>query len=161
MRPTPAPLTNRVTREPTDTKQGATIWFTGLPASGKSTVARLVAPQLQARGWITCTLDGDDMREGLNRDLGFSETDRNENIRRISEVSKLLARAGVIALVPAISPYRKGRDVARRIHSDAGLVFLEVFVDAPVELCKQRDPKGLYARARAGELEGLTGVGAP
>jgi len=106
-------------------------------------------------------LDGDNLRHGLNADLGFSDDDRAENVRRVSEVARLLADAGVVALVPVISPFRAGRERARRIHEEAGVRFLEVFVDTPIEVCERRDPKGLYRRARAGELPGFTGIDSP
>ena len=106
-------------------------------------------------------LDGDNLRHGLNGDLGFSADDRAENVRRVGEVARLFADAGVVALVPLISPYRAGRDHARALHEAAGLPFVEVFVDTPIEVCEQRDPKGLYAKARAGELTGFTGIDDP
>ncbi|HEY3143541.1 MAG TPA: adenylyl-sulfate kinase [Acidimicrobiales bacterium] len=140
---------------------GATVWFTGLSGSGKSTVAVEVERTLIARGRPAYLLDGDNIRHGLNADLGFSAKDRTENIRRIGEVARLFADAGVIALVPVISPYRVDRDQARRIHEAAGLRFIEVFVDTPIEICEARDPKGLYAKARAGEITGFTGVDDP
>jgi bifunctional enzyme CysN/CysC len=138
--------------------RGATVWLTGLSGSGKSTIAAAVTGALVERGIATYTLDGDNVRHGLNGDLGFSPEDRVENVRRIGEVARLLADAGLVVLVPVISPYRAGRDHARRLHEAAALPFLEVFVDAPLEVCEARDPKGLYARARAGELRGMTGV---
>jgi adenylyl-sulfate kinase len=141
--------------------RGATVWFTGLSGSGKSTVASSVAALLNERGVLSYTLDGDNLRLGLNGDLGFSADDRTENVRRVGEVARLFADAGVIALVPLISPYRAGRDHARALHEAAGLPFLEVFVDTPIEVCEQRDPKGLYRKARAGELKGFTGIDDP
>jgi adenylyl-sulfate kinase len=140
---------------------GATVWLTGLSGSGKSTVAGALAALLSGRGVLTYTLDGDNLRHGLNGDLGFSPEDRTENVRRVGEVARLFADAGVIALVPLISPYRAGRDHARALHVAAGVPFLEVFVDTPVEVCEQRDPKGLYAMARKGEIVGFTGVDDP
>lgn len=140
---------------------GATVWFTGLSGSGKSTIASAVAVELTRRGVLTYTLDGDNLRHGLNADLGFGAEDRAENVRRVAEVARLFADAGIVTLVPLISPYRAGREHARALHDAAGLVFLEVFVDAPLAVCEERDPKGLYARARAGELRGLTGVDDP
>jgi adenylyl-sulfate kinase len=140
---------------------GATVWFTGLSGSGKSTVASVLTALLTARGVLTYTLDGDNLRHGLNGDLGFSAADRAENVRRVGEVARLFADAGVIALVPLISPYRAGRDHARSLHVAAGLEFVEVFVDTPIEVCEQRDPKGLYKKARAGELTGFTGIDDP
>jgi bifunctional enzyme CysN/CysC len=141
--------------------RGATVWFTGLSGSGKSTIASAVAGDLTRRGVLTYTLDGDNLRHGLNGDLGFSADDRAENVRRVAEVARLFADAGVVTLVPLISPYRAGRGHARALHEAAGLVFLEVFVDAPLDVCEARDPKGLYAKARAGELTGFTGIDDP
>jgi bifunctional enzyme CysN/CysC len=140
---------------------GATVWLTGLSGSGKSTIASALAARLAARGVLTYTLDGDNLRHGLNGDLGFTAADRTENVRRVAEVARLFADAGVVALVPVISPYRAGRAHARELHEAAGLPFVEVFVDTPIEVCEQRDPKGLYAKARAGELTGFTGVDDP
>lgn len=140
---------------------GVTLWFTGLSGSGKSTVANAVAARLLAAGRPAYVLDGDNVRHGLNADLGFSAEDRSENIRRVGEVARLMADAGLVVLVPVISPYRADRRRARRAHEAAGLAFLEVFVDTPLELCEQRDPKGLYRRARAGELSDMTGIDAP
>jgi adenylyl-sulfate kinase len=140
---------------------GATVWFTGLSGSGKSTVAVEVERALVARGRAAYLLDGDNVRHGLNADLGFSAADRTENIRRIGEVARLFADAGVVALVPVISPYRADRARARAIHEAVGLPFVEVFVDTPLAVCEARDPKGLYARARAGEITGFTGVDDP
>jgi bifunctional enzyme CysN/CysC len=141
--------------------QGATLWFTGLPGSGKSTVAAEVERALVTAGRAAYLLDGDNVRHGLNADLGFSPADRTENIRRIGEVARLFADAGVVALVPVISPYRADRARARAIHEDLGLPFVEVFVDTPLAVCEARDPKGLYAKARAGEITGFTGVDDP
>jgi bifunctional enzyme CysN/CysC len=141
--------------------RGATVWLTGLSGSGKSTVASALTTHLTARGVLTYTLDGDNLRHGLNGDLGFSADDRAENVRRVGEVARLFADAGVVALVPLISPYRAGRDHARALHDAAGLDFVEVFVDTPIEECERRDPKGLYAKARAGEITGFTGVDDP
>lgn len=140
---------------------GATVWFTGLSGSGKSSVAVAVERRLVAAGRSAYLLDGDNLRHGLNGDLAFSAADRHENVRRASEVARLFADAGVVALVPLISPYRAGREGARAIHAAADLPFAEVFVDTPLELCEQRDPKGLYARARAGEITGVTGIDDP
>ncbi len=140
---------------------GATVWLTGLSGSGKSTVASALNQRLVADGRLTYTLDGDNVRHGLNGDLGFSAEDRAENVRRIAEVARLLADAGLIVLVPVISPYRAGRDHARALHAAAGLPFVEVFVDAPLDVCEARDPKGLYAKARAGDLPGFTGIDDP
>jgi len=141
--------------------QGATIWFTGLSGSGKSTVATACEVQLIGGGRPAYVLDGDNIRHGLNGDLGFSAEDRAENVRRVGHVACLMADAGLVALVPLVSPYRADRDAVRRLHEAADLRFIEVFVDTPIELCEQRDPKGLYAKARAGELKGFTGVDDP
>ena len=140
---------------------GATVWFTGLSGSGKSTVAVALEDQLLGRGRPTYLLDGDNLRHGLNGDLGFSADDRHENVRRVGEVARLFADAGVVGLVPLISPYRVDRDRARAAHEAADLPFLEVFVNTPIELCEQRDPKGLYKKARAGEITGFTGIDDP
>jgi bifunctional enzyme CysN/CysC len=141
--------------------RGATIWFTGLSGSGKSTVATACEAQLVAAGRPAYVLDGDNIRHGLNGDLGFSAEDRAENVRRVGHVAALMADAGLVALVPLVSPYRADRDDVRQLHAAAGLPFVEVFVDTPIELCEQRDPKGLYAKARAGELTGFTGIDDP
>jgi bifunctional enzyme CysN/CysC len=140
---------------------GATLWFTGLPGAGKSTVAAAVEERLLAAGQPAFLLDGDNLRHGLNGDLGFDEDARRENVRRTAHVARLLAESGTVALVSLVSPYAADRDAASALHAADSLGFLEIFVDAPLELCEQRDPKGLYARARSGELAGLTGVGAP
>jgi bifunctional enzyme CysN/CysC len=140
---------------------GATVWFTGLSGSGKSTVAVALERLLVEAGRPAYVLDGDNLRHGLNGDLGFTAEDRDENVRRVSEVARLMADAGVVALVPLVSPYRAARDRARAVHEAAGLPFLEVFVDTPLEECERRDPKGLYAKARAGELKGFTGIDDP
>lgn len=142
-------------------QRGATIWFTGLPSSGKSTIAFTLEHALVERGHLAYVLDGDNIRHGLNKNLGFSPEDRVENIRRIGEVAKLFADAGLLTCTSFISPYRADRDQARKIHHEAGLPFIEVFVRTPVELCEQRDPKGLYKKAKAGELKEFTGVSAP
>jgi bifunctional enzyme CysN/CysC len=140
---------------------GATLWFTGLPGAGKSTIATAVEERLIAAGQSAFLLDGDNLRHGLNGDLGFDEPARRENVRRTAHVARLLAESGTIALVSLVSPYAADRELAATLHRGDDLEFVEVFVDAPLELCEKRDPKGLYARARAGELSGLTGVGAP
>ncbi len=140
---------------------GATLWFTGLPGAGKSTVAAAVEERLLEMGRPAFLLDGDNLRHGLNGDLGFDESARTENVRRTAHVARLLAESGTVALVSLVSPYAADRRTAASLHVADELDFIEVFVDAPLELCEQRDPKGLYARARAGELSGLTGVGAP
>jgi bifunctional enzyme CysN/CysC len=140
---------------------GATVWLTGFSGSGKSTVSFEVERLLLERGRASYVLDGDNLRQGLNGNLGFSAEDRTENVRRVAEVARLFADAGVVSLVPLISPYRAGRDRARAIHHAAGLSFFEVFVDTPLEECERRDPKGLYAKARAGEITGFTGIDDP
>ncbi len=140
---------------------GATLWFTGLPGAGKSTVAAAVEERLIEAGRPAFMLDGDNLRHGLNGDLGFDEEARSENVRRTAHVARLLAESGTIALVSLVSPFAADRQAAAALHRADGLSFLEIFVDAPLELCQQRDPKGLYARAHSGELAGLTGVGAP
>jgi adenylyl-sulfate kinase len=140
---------------------GATIWLTGLPAAGKSTIAAAVEQRLIAAGRHAFMLDGDNLRHGLNGDLGFDEEARRENVRRTAHVARLLAEAGTVALVSLVSPYAQDREQAVALHAEADLGFIEVFVDASPTLCELRDPKGLYARARAGELHGLTGVDAP
>ena len=140
---------------------GAVVWFTGLSGSGKSTVAYEAERALVAAGRFAVVLDGDNLRHGLNSDLGFSAEDRTENLRRVAEVATLFAESGAIAIVPVISPYRSQRDAARRTVEAAELRFVEVHVDTPIELCEQRDPKGLYAKARAGEIRGFTGIDDP
>jgi adenylylsulfate kinase len=141
--------------------KGATVWLTGLPGSGKTTIAVALEERLIARRVLAYRLDGDNLRHGLCGDLGFSEADREENIRRAGEAAKLFADAGVVVLASFISPYRGARERVARIHAEAHLPFLDVFVDCPVELAEQRDPKGLYAKARAGKVRGFTGVDAP
>jgi bifunctional enzyme CysN/CysC len=150
---------DRAARAAQKGQQPAVYWFTGLSGSGKSTIASLLEKRLHAAGRHTYLLDGDNVRHGLNRDLGFTEADRAENIRRVGEVAKLMADAGLIVLVSFISPYRAERDAVRRLFG--GREFAEVFVDTPVEECARRDPKGLYAKAYAGELPNFTGVDAP
>lgn len=140
---------------------GATVWFTGLPASGKSTIAAAVEERLLAEGRPAYMLDGDNLRHGLNGNLGFEPADRKENIRRTAHVARLFADAGVVAFVSLVSPYRADRDLARSLHAEEGLPFLEVWVSTSAEECARRDPKGLYARAKRGEITGLTGVDAP
>lgn len=138
-----------------------TVWLTGLSGSGKSTIAYAVEEQLNAGGRAAYVLDGDNLRHGINADLGFSQKDRSENVRRVGEIARLMADAGLVVLVPVISPYRADRDAVRESHESIGLRFVEVFVDTPLEVCEQRDPKGLYARARAGEISGMTGIDDP
>jgi bifunctional enzyme CysN/CysC len=140
---------------------GAVVWLTGLSGSGKSTIAAALERLLIESGQPVVRLDGDNVRHGLCADLGFSAADRIENIRRVAEVAVLFAEIGVVALVPLVSPYRSARDSARSTTTAAGLRFIEVFVDTPIELCEERDPKGLYARARAGEITGFTGIDDP
>jgi adenylylsulfate kinase len=152
---------NRQVREDMLQQRGCTIWMTGLPSSGKSTLAFTLEHALVQRNRLAYVLDGDNVRHGLNKNLGFSAEDREENIRRIGEVAKLFADAGFITMTSFISPYRKDRDIARDIHNETGLFFMEVFVDAPIEICEQRDPKGLYKKARRGEIKGFTGVDDP
>jgi len=135
------------------------VWFTGLPSSGKSTIAGEVEHQLNAKGIRTYLLDGDNVRHGLNSNLGFSPQDREENIRRIGEVAKLFVDGGMITFVAFISPYRKDRDRARHILEDGE--FIEVYVKCPVGVCEQRDPKGQYQKAKKGEIKEFTGVSAP
>ena len=150
---------DRKARAALKSQQPAVLWFTGLSGAGKSTIANLVEKALHAQGSHTMTLDGDNVRHGLNRDLGFSEADRVENIRRVAEVAKLFVEAGLIVIVSFISPYRTDRQLARESVADSQ--FIEVFVDTPVDECRRRDPKGLYERADRGELRSFTGVDAP
>lgn len=140
---------------------GLTMWFTGLSASGKSTIASALEQALVNRGINCYRLDGDNVRFGLNKNLGFSAEDRAENIRRIGEVGKLFADSGTITLTSFISPYRADREACRELHHAAGLRFVEVYVDTPLAVCEQRDPKGLYKKARAGEIKGFTGIDDP
>ncbi len=151
----------REERETLLKQKGATIWLTGLSGSGKSTVAFTVEHALVQRGHLAYALDGDNIRHGLNKNLGFSPEDRTENIRRIGEVAKLFADTGVLTLTSFISPYRSDRDLVRKIHDDAGLAFVEIYVEAPLDVCEERDPKGLYKKARAGEIKEFTGISAP
>jgi bifunctional enzyme CysN/CysC len=149
-----------VRREERATK-GMTVWLTGLSGSGKSTVAAEVERRLVASGRPAYLLDGDNLRHGLNADLGFGAADRAENVRRVGEVAKLLADAGVVAVVSLVSPYKADREKVRAAHVEGGLPFVEVFVDTPLEVCEQRDPKGMYAKARAGEIRNFTGIDDP
>ena len=135
------------------------IWFTGLSGSGKTTIANHLEKQLHAQGMHTYLLDGDNVRHGLNRDLGFTEVDRQENIRRVAEVAKLMLDAGLVVLVSFISPFRADREIARSLFKEGE--FVEVFVDTSLAQCEQRDPKGLYAKARRGELKNFTGIDSP
>lgn len=142
-------------------QKGVTLWFTGLSGSGKSTVAVSLERELIRRGRICYRLDGDNIRLGINKNLGFSAEDRTENIRRISEIAKLFVDTGVIALTSFISPYRADRDAARALHEEAGMTFIEIHVDCPLEEAERRDPKGLYKKARAGEIKNFTGISDP
>ncbi|MCL5406832.1 MAG: adenylyl-sulfate kinase [Deltaproteobacteria bacterium] len=155
------PQATKAQREALLNQRGATIWLTGLPSSGKSTTAYGLEFELIEKGFLAYVLDGDNVRHGLNKDLGFSAEDRAENIRRVAETAKLFADAGLIVITSFISPYRVERDFARRIHLAAGLNFAEIYIDTPVEVCEGRDPKGLYAKARRGELKGFTGIDDP
>lgn len=149
----------RTERERLLGQKGATLWFTGLSASGKSTLSMETERRLHEMGYLTFILDGDNVRHGLNSNLGFTPDDRQENIRRIGEVSHLFCEAGVIVLTAFISPYRADRDRVRQMHPDGN--FFEIYVDCPLEVCEERDPKGLYRRARTGEIENFTGISAP
>lgn len=142
-------------------QKGATLWFTGLSGSGKSTVACALEQALIDRGHLAYRLDGDNVRLGINKNLGFSAEDRKENIRRIGEVAKLFVDSGVIVLSSFISPYRADRALARETHAKDGMDFIEVFVDCPLDEAEKRDPKGLYKKARAGEIKNFTGIDDP
>ena len=142
-------------------QKGATLWLTGLSGSGKSTVAVALEKRLYHSGFLCYRLDGDNIRHGLNAGLGFSPEDRKENIRRISEVAKLMGDVGIISTTAFISPYKVDRNFARTIHKEAGIPFVEIFVDCPLEVAEQRDPKGLYKKARLGEIKQFTGINAP
>lgn len=141
--------------------RGCTLWLTGLSGSGKSTVAVALEKALIGRGVLAYRLDGDNVRHGLNANLGFSADDREENIRRVGEVARLFSDAGVVTISSFISPYQRDRDRVRAIHQQSGVPFLEVFIDTPLEVCESRDPKGLYKKARAGEIKGFTGIDDP
>ena len=140
-------------------QKGCLVWLTGLSASGKSTIAFTAEHILVDRGWLAYVLDGDNIRHGISKNLGFSAEDRKENIRRIGEVGKLFADAGLITFASFISPYKEDRDEVRGLMADGD--FIEVFIDAPVELCEERDPKGLYVKAKTGEIPNFTGISAP
>jgi adenylylsulfate kinase len=142
-------------------QKGATIWFTGLSGSGKSTIAVALETALFNRSKMSYRLDGDNVRLGINKNLGFSEEDRKENIRRIGEIAKLFGDAGVISLSSFISPYKADRDEVRRLHAAANLPFVEVFVDCSLAVAEGRDPKGLYKKARAGQIKNFTGIDDP
>ena len=141
--------------------KGATLWLTGLSASGKSTIACALEKALVGGGQPAYRLDGDNIRHGLNKNLGFSAEDRTENIRRIGEVAKLFAESGCLAIAAFISPYRADRDLVRALHEQAELPFLEVFANASIAVCEERDPKGMYKKARAGAIKGFTGIDDP
>ena len=151
----------RAERERLLGQKGATLWFTGLSGSGKSTIAFTLEHALVQRGRLAYVLDGDNVRHGLNKNLGFSAADREENIRRIGEVAKLFADCGVLTMTSFISPYRRDRDGVRALHAEAGIPFVEVHVATPLATCEQRDPKGLYKKARAGQLKNFTGIDDP
>ena len=142
-------------------QRGCTLWMTGLSGSGKSTVAVALEQVLLQRGYHAYRLDGDNIRMGLNKNLGFSAEDRAENIRRIGEVTKLFADAGIISITSFISPYKADRDNVRKLHEDAGIPFFEVHVSCTLEEAEKRDPKGLYKKARAGQIKGFTGIDDP
>ena len=150
---------SRARREELLRQRGCVVWFTGLPGSGKSTVARGVEEWLVSRGHLAYVLDGDNVRHGLNSDLGFGPEDRHENLRRIGEVAALFADSGVIVLTAFISPYRSDRELARELVGPER--FVEVWLDVSTELCEKRDPKGLYRAAKAGEISDFTGISAP
>jgi adenylylsulfate kinase len=152
---------SRADRERVLNQKGATLWFTGLSGSGKSTVAVALEKYLNEQGHLAFRLDGDNVRLGINKNLGFSAEDRKENIRRIGEVAKLFVDAGVIVLSSFISPYREDRDAVRQLHDASGMDFLEVFVDCPLSVAEGRDPKGLYKKARAGQIKNFTGIDDP
>ena len=143
------------------TQRGATLWFTGLSGSGKSTIAVALERALMNKKKLSYRLDGDNIRLGINKNLGFSAADRAENIRRIGEIAKLFNEAGVITLASFISPYRDDRNQVRRIHQEMGLIFVEIFVDCDLASAENRDPKGLYKKARAGEIKNFTGIDDP
>ena len=142
-------------------QKGATLWMTGLSGSGKSTISVALERSLFEKGILSYRLDGDNIRLGINKNLGFSADDRKENIRRIGEVSKLFTDAGIITLASFISPYRKDREEVRKIHEDSGLKFVEIFIDCSLESAEERDPKGLYKKARNGEIKNFTGIDDP
>jgi adenylylsulfate kinase len=142
-------------------QKGATLWFTGLSGSGKSTVAVALEQELFKRGKLSYRLDGDNIRLGINKNLGFSAEDRTENIRRIGEIAKLFVDCGILTLSSFISPYRKDRDTVRALHDLSGMTFIEVFVDCSLDIAESRDPKGLYKKARAGKIKNFTGIDDP
>lgn len=147
---------SRQQREALNGHRGGVVYLTGLSGAGKSTLAALVERHLHSMGMRTCVLDGDELRSGLGKDLGFSDADRIENVRRVTEVARLMVDAGLLAIVALISPFRAEREAARARFTPGE--FMEVFVDAPLAVCEERDPKGLYRRARRGEIIGFTGI---
>ena len=149
----------RAEREALNDHKGAIIWFTGLSGSGKSTLANALEDRLNKLGKRTYVLDGDNIRKGLNKDLGFSDEDRVENIRRIGEVSKLMLDAGIIVMTAFISPFKQDRDIVRGLVGEGE--FFEIFCDADLDICEERDPKGLYKKARAGDIPEFTGISSP
>lgn len=152
---------NRVQREQLLGQKGATLWFTGLSGSGKSTVAVALESVLHDMGRLCYRLDGDNVRLGINKNLGFSAEDRTENIRRIGEIAKLFVDGGVIALSSFVSPYRADRDQVRALHDASDMPFIEIYIECPLEVAEERDPKGLYKKARAGEIKNFTGIDDP
>jgi len=152
---------DRQTRKNIFRQKGATLWFTGLSGSGKSTLAFTLEHLLIEKNYKCYVLDGDNIRHGLNNNLGFSDADREENIRRVGEVSKLFADAGMIVLSSFISPFHRDRQLVREIHQAANLPFLEIFMDTPLAVCEDRDPKQLYQKARRGEIKNFTGIDSP
>lgn len=152
-------ILNRSDKEKMLGQRGCTLWLTGLSGSGKTTLARYTEKELSAQGFLTQVLDGDNIRTGINNNLGFGEEDRRENIRRIAEVTKLFVQCGVVTMNSFISPLQEMRDMARNIIGPED--FLEVFVDAPLEVCEERDVKGVYKKARAGQIPNFTGISAP
>ena len=149
---------SREDREELLKQKGVVLWFTGLSGSGKSTVASSLEKRLHDMGKLTYTLDGDNVRHGLNSDLGFSDEDRVENIRRIGEISKLFVDAGVITIATFVSPFREDRQKVKEL---LGKDFVEIYIDCPIEVCEKRDPKGIYKKARAGEIKHFTGIDSP
>ena len=152
---------SRTDRERLIQQKGATLWFTGLSGSGKSTIAIALEKALYKRNTLSYRLDGDNIRLGINKNLGFSAEDRAENIRRIGEISKLFADCGTLSLSSFISPYRQDRDNVRDLHKQSGIHFVEVYVDCSLEVAESRDPKGLYIKARGGKIKNFTGIDDP
>ena len=150
---------NKLSRENLMKQNALVLWFTGLSGSGKSTIADLVENEFHRRGVLTYSLDGDNIRNGINKDLGFSEKDRSENIRRIGEIAHLFCEAGIVVLASFISPFQKDRKIASYIVGDEN--FYEIYVNTPIEVCEERDIKGLYKKARSGEIINFTGVSSP